>query len=332
VRRRRVIGFSRARVVSFAVVALALDVALLTCGADGVVPAGAKSYPARIVAVTYDGRLLVASAEDGHALRLLATDANAAGGLAVSPDGSTVYYARDTRNGCANGDPITAIAAISVAGGNATDLVTNVRFPAVSPDGRYLAFTGIPNCSDAGRAILVRDLYSTTHVNGSYDGVWGPRSPASPWVGIQSVSWAPDSRHILFTHASSTSTGADDALPRLLDTRARFQTYLDTSPVVRVAPNVVCCYLGTKNALVGSALDAGGFARDVIALNTRTGARVRTLTCCGAPIATDRAGRSLLIHFTDTTHPGGIFRWSPGQRRPTFLGSLLFTAAWLPRS
>ncbi|HEY3670192.1 MAG TPA: hypothetical protein VGN51_04600 [Acidimicrobiia bacterium] len=304
--------------------------ALFAIGDDSVQPAGATPYyPSRIVAVTYDGRLVVASARDGHALRVLATDANAAGGLAVSPDGNTVYYARDTGNRCANGDPITAIASIPVTGGDATELVTNVRYPAVSPDGRYLAFTGIPNCSDAGRAILVRDLYSTTH-NGSYDGVWGPQSAASPWVDIQSLSWAPDSRHILFTHASSTSTGEDDARPRLLDTRARFQTYLDTSPVVRVAPNVVCCYLGVKDALVGSALDAHGFARDVVVLNTRTGTRVRTLTCCGAPIATDRAGRALLIHFTDTTHPGGIFRWSPGQRRPTFLGSLLFTAAWLP--
>jgi hypothetical protein len=316
-----------------AVMAFALGVALFARGDGGVQPASLKAYPSRMVAVTYDGRLVVASTDDGHALRVLATDANAAGGIAVSPDGNTVYYARDTGNRCANGDPITAIASIPVTGGDATELVTNVRFPAVSPDGRYLVFTGIPNCSDAGRAILVRDLYSTTHVNGSYDGVWGPQSPESPWVAIQSLSWAPDSRHLLFTHASSRSTGADDALPRLVDTRARFQTYLDTSPVVRVVPNVVaCCYLGTKDALVGSALDTRGFAHDVVVLNSRSGGRVRTLTCCGEPIATDRAGRSLLIHFTDTTHPGGIFRWSPGQRRPTFLGSLLFTAAWLPRT
>ena len=312
------------------VVVVGLGVALFTTGDEGMRPTSARSYPSRIVAVTYDGRLMVASARDGHTLRVLATDANAAGGLAASPDGKTVYYARDTGNRSANGDPITAIASIPVTGGDARDLVTNVRFPAVSPDGRYLAFTGIPNCSDAGRAILVRDLYSTTHGNGSYDGVWGPQSAASPWVGIQSLSWAPDSRHILFTHASSTSTGAEDALPRLLDTHARFQTYLGTSPVVRVAPNVACCFLGAKDTLVGSALDAHGFPRDVVVLNIRTGARVRTLTCCGEAIAADRAGRSLLIHFTDTTHPGGIFRWSPGQRRPTFLGSLLFTAAWLP--
>ena len=312
---------------------LAIAFALLAIGGDGVLPANARPYyPSRIVAVTYDGRLIVASAVDGHALRVLATDANGASGIAVSPDGNTVYYARDTGNRCANGDPMTAIASIPITGGDATDLVTNVRFPAVSPDGRYLAFTGIPNCSDAGRAILVRDLYSTTHANGSYDGVWGTDSAASPWVGIQSLSWAPDSRHILFTHASRTSTGSDDALPRLLDTRAR------SRPTSTRPPLCESRRMSRAASSAGRTLSSGAHStheasrRDVVVLNSRTGARVRTLTCCGEAIATDRAGRSLLIHFTDATHPGGVFRWSPGQRGLTFLGSLLASAAWLPRS
>jgi hypothetical protein len=53
-------------------------------------------------------------------------------------------------------------------------------------------------------------------------------------------------------------------------------------------------------------------------------------SCCGEVVAADRSGRALLIHFTDTTHPGGIFRWSPGRRRPAFLGALFVSATWVP--
>jgi hypothetical protein len=289
--------------------------------------------PKEVVAVTTDGRLVVVSAQDGHILRNLADDAVAASGLSVSPDGRTAYYARDTGGRCSTGDPITTIATIPIEGGIPTDLVTNVRFPAVSPDGRYLAFTGIPNCSDVGRSILLRDLTVDAHTNGSYDQWWTVSDEAtSPWLSVQSLSWAPDSRHILFTHASKPGVPSDDGGPRLLDAGAGFSTSLDTSPEVRRAPKVLCCTVASTGPEYGSVLDARGFARDIVTVDSRTGDVARRLTCCGEVIAVDPAGRSLLMHSTDPDHPGGIYRWSPGDEKPTFLGSLLFEAVWLPGS
>jgi len=314
------------------VVVLALAVALVAHGdGGGSVQPAARAFPKQIVAVTADGRVIVASSKDGHALRTLANGALAGGGLAVSPDGRTVYYARDTGGRCSNGDPITAIAAIPAGGGASTDLVTNVRFPAVSPNGRYLAFTGIPNCSDAGRSILVRDLTVADHTNSSYDQGWTVHNEAtSPWVSIDSLAWAPDSRHVLFTHASDAAEA--DGGPRLLDTSAGVSASLDTSPPVSTAANVICCTMGATGPEYGSVLDSGGFARGVVTVDSRTGKVARTLTCCGEVVDVDRAGRSLLIHFTDTDHPGGVYRWSPGDAKPTFLGGLIFAARWLPGS
>jgi WD40 repeat protein len=313
------------------VVVLALVIALLANGnnEDAVSPAS-KPHPSRIVGVTYDGRLVIVSAKDGHILHTLAADAAAANGVSVSPDGRTIYYARDTGARCGTGDPVTTVAAIPVAGGAPTDLVSNVRFPAVSPDGRSLAFTGIPNCSDAGRSILVRNLTRDTHRYGSYDEEWSVSTGTSPWVAVQSLAWMPDSKRIFFTHATNGTTGADDSLPRLLDTAKGSSTSLDSSPVVRVAPGVVCCAIGAKGPTYGSELDAGGFARAVVTVDAGTGKVARRLTCCGEVIGVDAAGRSLLIHFTDATHPGGIYRWNPGDGAPVFLGGSLFAAAWLP--
>ena len=48
--------------------------------------------PARIVAVTNDGRLVIVDSANGREIRQLAVDAQPSGGVAVSKDGKTVYY------------------------------------------------------------------------------------------------------------------------------------------------------------------------------------------------------------------------------------------------
>lgn len=154
---------------------------------------------------------------------------------------------------------------------------------------------------------------------------WSP-TPGSAGVffGITGLSWAPDSRHLLFTWLDAP----DGTYPRILDTGLP-QTTLDAAPQVKVGDaSNVCCYRGSKGTLVGSATFDDRVS--TWTFDPTSGARLRRLTCCGTVVSADRSGRSLLIYWTDPEHPGGIYRWTTGDRRPTSLGSLLVTAAWVP--
>ena len=314
------------------IVVVAIVVALLASGHDDdPIPPASTPYPSRIVAVTTDGRVILASSKDGHALRTLASGALAGGGLAVSPDGRTVYYAEIEQAYCP-GDPeripVTRIMSIPVQGGTPEEIATNVRYPTVSPDGRYLAFTGIPNCSDAGQSVLVKDLYAGARSRGPYDGSWGPKVFAGTTLrGVGGLSWAPDSRHVLFTWFDAPGgqyTG-------VLDTRAPNTTFLDTSPRVKAkVDTTLCCYQGTRDTLVATVI-----AQDrehTWTADPRSGRLLDHLTCCGTVVSTDRAGAAFLTYWTDPTHPGGIYRWTLADRHRVFLGSLLFTAAWVPEA
>src|SRR5262245_42274918 len=59
--------------------------------------------PSRIVAVTFDGRLLVLDSQSGRVIRTLARDVvatNGVGGVSVTPDGQRVYFTRQGDAGC----------------------------------------------------------------------------------------------------------------------------------------------------------------------------------------------------------------------------------------
>ena len=312
------------------VVVLALVVALVARGdGGGSVQPAARASPRRIVAVTTDGRVILASSKDGHALRTLASGALAGGGLAVSPDGRTVYYAEIEQVTCP-GDPVpvTRIMAVPVRGGTPQEIATNVRYPTVSPDGRYLAFTGIPNCSDAGQSVLVKDLQAGARSTEPYDRSWGPQVFAGTTQrGIGGLSWAPDSRHLLFTWFDAPGgqyTG-------VLDTRAPSTTFLDTSPRVKTAVDTtLCCYLGTRDTLVATVIAQD--LENTWTADPRSGRLLEHLSCCGTVVATDRDGAAFLTYWTDPTHPGGLYRWTLGDRHRVFLGSLLATAVWVPEA
>ena len=71
--------------------------AVMREGSDSRSPTASPRAPSRIVAVTNDGRVVVVDPADGHEIRQLAVDAQPHGGVAVSPDGRTIYYARLSR-------------------------------------------------------------------------------------------------------------------------------------------------------------------------------------------------------------------------------------------
>jgi hypothetical protein len=79
-RRRRVLWLvAVSRVAAMLLIALAVS-ALMGRNSSSVGLAHARRSPARMVAVTYDGRLLLVSSRDGHAVRTIASDAFAEAG------------------------------------------------------------------------------------------------------------------------------------------------------------------------------------------------------------------------------------------------------------
>lgn len=170
----------------------------------GVTTAPASAAPARpgIVAVTGKGALVVLNPVTGEAIRVLVASGVAGGALAVSPDGSTVYFA--ARLGCRD-----EIESVPVTGGRPTEITEGV-LPSVSPDGTQLAFARepfgggsahqafLPGCTQAAPRssdfmVVVRDLAS------GHETVYPepPLANSALPTAISRVSWAPGGQQLL---------------------------------------------------------------------------------------------------------------------------------------
>ena len=136
-----------------------------------------------IVAVTVDGRLVVLDAATGAELRELANLGDPRGGgaegpgpnhvttVGVSPDGSTAYY-----DSCC--EPAAGlVSVIPTDGSREPESINPGLGPAVSPDGRFLAYTAI-------NAVVVRDL-----ATGQEQVFTDPAYDESPLFGELTWSW-----------------------------------------------------------------------------------------------------------------------------------------------
>jgi WD40 repeat protein len=165
--------------------------------------------PPTVVAYSSQGRIVELSSATGKALRTLATtrirkDSVApAGSLAASPDGKTVYYDTDT-------DTDTELWQVPRAGGTPVRIGVG-RIPAVSPDGKTLAYSR-PDGSGAWSLVLRDVATGTERVLGRKDGY-------SPNVFF-SLSWSPDNRHLLVYWGWETNdslVNVDTATATLVD-------------------------------------------------------------------------------------------------------------------
>jgi hypothetical protein len=111
-----------------------------------------------------NGELVRASTETGEVLRVIAnrsvigTDPEGGldlHGLALTPDGSTVYFS--TIHSRPSGEEDRRLASIPLEGGEPEDLGMGSD-PEVSPDGDRLAYQGGCNEIGCGNALVVRDL------------------------------------------------------------------------------------------------------------------------------------------------------------------------------
>ena len=225
-RRRGLLGVSLVLLAAAAVtgaVGLSGRAARLPARAAAPAPAGpAAAMPSRVVVWTAWFKIEVLSSRTGLA-RTLATNVALFHGLptlAVSATG--VVYFDDTR-----GDGNEWVFAVPLAGGPVT-AVAEGRAPAISPDGRLLAYVTFTDRTGRPEAIVVRDLAAGTEKTWAF---------SSHLADIFSLSSSPDGRFLAFTGITEAKNGTVTVpVADILDTRSAGP--LDRARPIPLGPGV----------------------------------------------------------------------------------------------
>jgi WD40-like Beta Propeller Repeat len=320
VRRRRI-----RRVASVAVLVIALVVvsaAILQRGSGDTSRIAANPTPndSTIVAAV-NGAIVTVDPSDGHVISHL-VDSSAldssnglVGGVAVSPDGRTVYYTRRSssddvrsRDSCAS----TVVVEHTIATGAERELVYGY-YPVISPDGRWIAYT-TGECNLAGNFLAITSLATGANYR-PYEQLLG-KEPSK----VQPLAWSPDDQ-LLWNrfHQGSADQQAYLLTSPPLD-HGNEPIRFDTQHLVAAAT-----YLADGHLVVAqSTTDA--WTLDV--LNTDGSvAQTRSRSTGPAPIALAAApaGDDLLL-----TMPDGHLDLQQGSDAPRPLTSAVTSAVWLP--
>lgn len=147
-------------------------------------PGPTRRMPSQVVVVTSWLKVEVLSSRTGRAIRTLATDVGPYQGpaaLAVSPAG--IVYFEKARN------RQVFVASTPLTGGPITTIAVG-HMPAISPDGKLLAYVTYKGLIHGVQAIVVRDLATGAERTCAF---------ASSIPYIDSLSWSPDSEFLAFT-------------------------------------------------------------------------------------------------------------------------------------
>jgi hypothetical protein len=230
------------------------------------------------------------------------------GGIAVSPKNRRIYYTVGQQCG-----PPPEIWQIPTGGGVPHRVVTNGSAPAVSPDGRFLAYAS--SLSTGSRcfvhdSLAIRDLRTGKEQR--------TRLAQRPFV-VLPVSWWPDSHRVEVTVGSN------------------FQTVRVETDGLRVLASIQL--FGNGYVLLPSheAVTAvpGTATSRLVAFDPATGAQQRTVAELNQPLVllgSDPAGTTFLLSTlpTETSGTPNLYRADLGNPQPTKLASNTAIAAWLP--
>ncbi len=192
---RRLLGSTVALV---AVVALTLGVLAATGSFDSGASRSIVATPSPTgttaqgdVVAALDHSIVVLSSTDGRVVRTLVDGLDHVGTVAVSPDGSTVYYSHSVRT-CLDGRVLGAgeIARVPISGGTPESLLGGATDPLISPDGRWMAYS-LGDCTTPGGVhVGVLDLSTRAH--------YWPLDGTADTEHAVPHSWAADSQSLLY--------------------------------------------------------------------------------------------------------------------------------------
>lgn len=291
-------------------------------------PQGGTPPPATLVAFQPSGgepigQLVVVDTATGSVVRILLDDvSHDEGGIwspDLSPDGRTLYYAMST-SACTD-DVRSLQLDVGVEEVIATE---DARRPAVSPDGRLLAYVEGDFCFPEEQFVVVRDLAA------GFKTRWRFRSSGSSGAGSEQISlrqlaWLPDSRILAYSIGNEEASSI-----YLLDTEG--EQGIELGMGRRLGPR------DSSLELVGFHAEGLAAVRrcfvppepgcppgpEIVALDPETGKIVGTLLR-PAPEAFDHdldpSGRHLLY-----TEGRTLYRWSGGE--PVKIGEGYSAPEW----
>ncbi len=285
-----------------------------------------RSMPGRILAMTTDRQPVVLDARTGKVRARYESHSYAAGtSIAVAPDGRDFYFAEGDRSkGCEH----HSITRFPLPGGRpGAQVADEASEPAISPDGRYLAFyrcfgadaTAGPR-PERTRELVVRDLANRVDAASFL-----PPDPSERFG--RALVFESDSHHLVY-ELVRTAPSAGHGTNRLY----RFDPLGGEAlpgQEFGLAPRAFRGTLGDSGSYVAVK------GRDVLSLrcarcpDTSVFTADRLLRMPRAPhvIASDRTGDHLLLVSART-----LYRWSEGDKKPTKIRDSIVAAAWIPDS
>jgi hypothetical protein len=330
-----------------------------SAGGTPIVGSSVPPMPTQMVvwAQTSPGTLSiqVISSKTGHVIRSLAVD----DGLfrsspqpAVSALTGTVFF-DDAIGGSAppNPGPPPREQIMSVPlGGGVVSVVAQGHDPAVSPDGRLLAYETFTDITNAPPAIVIQNLVAGTSTTWQF-------ATNGPEIS-DSLSWSPDSRSLAFQSETLvnrvwnlSSRVIDLSSPnRSLDDTRLISLPLCPSPTPWASPGagrdmLWAGFLSTTD-VIGTCHHAGLTLHDdwnqAIVVNLATGRVVRRLPVIrglvgGGPSSfqVDPSGHHLLF-IGEGSGAGGLYRWTVVGHPPRAVGAPVLiknavgSATWAP--
>jgi hypothetical protein len=290
-------------------------------------PAQVAPMPSQVVAWTGAGSIEVLSSRTGRVVRTLAAGIALYRGLttvAVSAAG-VVYF--DDAGGVGQGQ----VMSVPLAGGPVRAVAAG-RGPAVSPDGRLLAYVTYTDMTGAPEAIVVRDLATRMQRSWAF---------TSSQRDIGTLSWSPGGGFLSFTVSTPQSAATS---VYLLDTRS--PGGLGSARRVRLRRGLQWAGFLTPDTGMAVAAQPGQAGRDdqqsLVEVAVSSGRVVRQLTLLPAQglftdnaldgpeaaITADPSGRYLLIAGAGPDGRGVIFRWAVGAHRLAAVTADAVRAAW----
>jgi Tol biopolymer transport system component len=232
--------------------------------------------------------------------------------VAVTADGRVAYVVRKSVNStCGGGD---AIFRQPIASGvRDGEEITNATAPAISPDGKYLAYLRCSGATDTA-TIVLRNLETGSE----------RETPGLFSFTTRLLAFSPDSRHVLVEGRADSSGPVQ---PRELDLVGGEQ---EPGRAIPAAAGVdVAAYWG-EDSLV--AIDDHASPQSVVPVSPTSGEVRETLFGADAlrgsitDIVPNATGTAMLVVVDNSR----LYWWAPGMSAPSTLDQAMLTAAWMP--